>query len=181
MFIKKILFSLLAFGMILSISGCEGKPEEERDVIVEDYGSVPAETAEVLVAKFNTNVVDNSTLNPASDDYLTTHENAYWYGLITGLYLIVYPKEFSGDLSKDIVDYMVIYVEKGSEFASDATKYLEYLIKANNPEITTDEINELVDQAKKTANDTTANNGKGIDIGYVEDEETIQYQVIRLS
>ena len=87
------------------------------------------ETVEVLVAKFNTQVVDNSYLNPASDDYLIIYEDEYWYGLITGVYLIVYPKEFTNDMTKDVVDYMVLYVEKNSEYESVAV--MEHLIKAN--------------------------------------------------
>ena len=180
---KKMLLSiLLCLGIFLGITGCGTEAvDEDRQTETQDYGSVERETADVLVAKFNAQVVDNSTLNPASDDYLTTDENAYWYGLITGVYLIVYPIEFTGDLSRDIVDYMVLYVEKNSEFASYTNEYLEYLIKANNPDITTEEVSELIAGAIDSADaGTTVNNGKGIDIGYVEDEETYQYQVIRL-
>lgn len=135
----------------------------------------------MLVAKFNTQVVDNSSLSPASEEYMTTHEDAYWYGLITGIYLIVYPEEFTGDLSSDIVDYMVLYVEKNTEFMDYTDEYLEHLIIANNPDITSTEASELVSGAIDSASaGTTVNNGKGIDIGYVEDGETYQYQVIRL-
>ena len=36
-------------------------------------------------------------------------------------------------------------------------------------------------KAKETAaNGTTVNNGKGIDIGYIDNEDNYQYQVIRL-
>ena len=123
---KKMLLSiLLCLGIFLGITGCGTETvDEDRQTETQDYGSVERETVEVLVAKFNSQVVDNSTLNPASDDYLTTDENAYWYGLITGVYLIVYPMEFTGDLSSDIVDYMVLYVEKNSEFASYTNEYL---------------------------------------------------------
>ena len=160
---KKMLLSiLLCLGIFLGITGCGTETvDEDRQTETQDYGSVERETADVLVAKFNAQVVDNSTLNPASDDYLTTDENAYWYGLITGVYLIVYPIEFTG--------------------ASYTNEYLEYLIKANNPDITTEEVSELIAGAIDSADaGTTVNNGKGIDIGYVEDEETYQYQVIRL-
>ena len=180
---KKMLLSILLFFVVLlGITGCGTETvDEDRQTETQDYGSVARETADVLVAKFNAQVVDNSTLNPASDDYLTTDENAYWYGLITGVYLIVYPIEFTGDLSSDIVDYMVLYVEKNSKFTSYTNEYLEYLIKANNPNITTEEVSELIAGAIDSADaGTTVNNGNGIDIGYVEDEETYQYQVIRL-
>lgn len=98
--------------MGITACGNENVENKQSQEQVQEYGYVERETAEVLVAKFNTNVVDNSSLNPASKDYLTTHENAYWYGLITGVYLIVYPIEYTGNLDSDIVDYMVLYVEK---------------------------------------------------------------------
>ena len=63
----------------LGITGCGTETvDEDRQTETQDYGSVERETADVLVAKFNAQVVDNSTLHPASDDYSTTDENAYW-------------------------------------------------------------------------------------------------------
>ncbi len=179
---KKILLCLFMGVATLGLIGCgTDNVEEQPQDQVQEYGHVEKETAEVLVAKFNMEVVDNSSLNPASNDYLTTHEDAYWYGLVTGVYLIVYPIEYTGDLSSDIVDYMVLYVEKNSEYESNVSEYMEYLIKANNPDITTEEINSLIVAAKNSASyGTTVNNGKGIDVGYIENEDNYQYQVIRL-
>ena len=180
---KTILTILLCGGILFGLTGCgsdEPKEDQPQDQ-VQDYGTVDKETADVLVAKFNTEVVDNSTLNPASNDYMTTDENSYWYGLITGVYLIVYPTQFTGNLQNDIVDYMVLYVEKNSEYESNVNEYMEYLIKANNSDITTEEVNELMTEAKNSASaGTTVNNGKGIDIGYIDNEDNYQYQVIRL-
>ena len=180
---KKFLLILLCGVMLFGATGCgnENVEEEKQQEQIQEFGNVEKETAEVLVAKFNTQIVDNSSLNPASVDYLTTDENSYWYGLITGIYLIVYPIDYTGDLSTDIVDYMVLYVEKNSEYEANANEYLHYLIKANNPDITTEEINELLTEAKNSASSgKTVNNGKGIDIGYVDNEDNYQYQVIRL-
>lgn len=180
---KKIILTILLCSiLVFGTTGCGTKKVEEppQDQIQES-GNVLKETADVLVAKFNTEVVDNSTLNPASNDYLTTDEEAYWYGLITGVYLIVYPLEFTGNLNNDIVDYMVLYVKKNSEYASNTNEYMKYLIQANNPDITGTEVDELTKSAKESATSgTTVNNGKGIDIGYVENEDNYQYQVIRL-
>ena len=179
---KKVLLCLFMVFMVLGVTGCDNdNVEEQPQEQVQESGYVDLETAEVLVAKFNTQVVDNSSLNPALDEYLTTYEDAYWYGLITGLYLIVYPVEYTGDLSNDIVDYMVLYVEKNSEYESNVNEYMEYLIKANNIEITTEEANSLITEAKDVATTaTTVNNGKGIDVGYIDNEDNYQYQVIRL-
>ena len=180
---KKILLCLFMGVMIVGLTGCgnDNVAEEQPQEQVQEFGYVEKETAEVLVAKFNTEVVDNSSLNPASDEYLTTYEDAYRYGLITGVSLIVYPLEYTGDLSNDIVDYMVLYVEKNSEYESNVNEYMEYLIKANNPDITTDEVDSLITEAKNSASSgKTVNNGKGIDVGYVDNEDNYQYQVIRL-
>ncbi len=180
---KKTLLCLVIGVMMFVVTGCgnEVKEEEQPQTPVQEVGAVEEETAEMLVAKFNTQVVDNSSLNPASEEYMTTHEDAYWYGLITGIYLIVYPVEYTGNLSSDIVDYMVLYVEKNSEYESNVNEYMEYLIKANNSDITTEEVNELMTEAKNSAsNGTTVNNGKGIDVGYIDNEDNYQYQVIRL-
>ena len=179
---KKILLCLFMGISLLGLTGCGNEMiEEQPQEQVQESGYVERETAEELVAKFNTQVVDNSQLNPASNDYLTTYEDAYWYGLITGVSLIVYPTDYTGDLSSDIVDYMVLYVEKNSEYESNANEYMEYLIKANNPDITTEEVNSLITEAKNSASSgKTVNNGKGIDIGYIDNDDNYQYQVIRL-
>ena len=180
---KRLLLWLYMVVAIFGVTGCGNNnvKEEQPQEQMQEFGRVEKETAEVLVAKFNTQVVDNSSLNPASNEYLTTDENSYWYGLITGVYLIVYPVEYTGNLSNDIVDYMVLYVEKNSEYESNTNEYLEYLIKANNSDITSEEVNSLIKKAKKEASSSkTVNNGKGIDIGYIENEDNYQYQVIRL-
>lgn len=180
---KKIILTILLCSiLVFGTTGCGTKmAEEQPQDQIQESGNVLKETADVLVAKFNTEVVDNSTLNPASNDYLTTDEEAYWYGLITGVYLIVYPLEFTGNLNNDIVDYMVLYVKKNSEYASNTNEYMKYLIQANNSDITDTEVDELIKSAKESSkNGTTVNNGKGIDIGYVENEDNYQYQVIRL-
>ena len=155
--------------------------ESEKDLqeTIDKFGWVEKETVDVMVGKFNAQVVDNSTLNPASSEYLTVIDEMYNYGLVEGIYLYIAPLEYKGDSSTEIVDYMNIYVHKSSEYADDLLEYTKYLIKANNEEITDAEIDELINKAKETP-DKYANIGKGISVGYVEDEETYQYSVRRI-
>lgn len=93
---RKRLVSILMCGLILlGLCGC-GKNEvngveKENNQLKEEYGSVEEEKIDILVAKFNTLVVDNSKLNPASEDYLTLSNGEYWYGLIDGIYLVIVP------------------------------------------------------------------------------------------
>lgn len=146
----------------------------------EKYGWVEKETVDVLVAKFNAQIVDSSSLNPASTDYLTEDNNQYWYGLIDGIYLVVVPEKYTGDKPTEIVDYMLLYVDKTSKYESDAISYIKHLIKANNSNITDNEIDSLLQEAKvKSTSGETANNGKGISIGYIEKNDSYQFQVLR--
>ena len=181
--IKKIITIILI--MVSVLTGCgksdSDKVKDNSQVTQENHGRVEEETVETLVAKFNTEVVDNSSLNPASTDYLTESNNEYWYGLIEGIYLVAVPKKYTGDKAADIVNYTLLYVNKTGEYESDAASYVKHLIKANNNQITDSEIDTLLKEAKTKPNSgEAANNGKGISVGYTENEEKYQYQVLRL-
>jgi len=183
---KKKLFTILLFGGLFLglMTGCDSKKEAEEDLqeTIEKYGYVEKETVETLVAKFNTEVVDNSNeMNPASEDYLTTDNNRYWYGLIEGIYLVIDPLEFTNDKTKDIVNYMTIYVQDDNKYEDYVIPYTKHLIKANNDKITSEEIDTLINDAKeKSKKKENANNGKGISVGFIENSDNYQYQVKRL-
>lgn len=183
---KKTFFAIvLCSVMVLSLAGCDKSPAEaaKKDLqeSQEAQGYVEKETVDVFVAKFNTEIVDNSSLNPASTDYLTENTQQYWYGLIEGIYLVVVPEDYTGDKTTEIVNYTLLYVDKTSKYETDAISYIKHLIKANNKQITDSEIETLLEDAKSKPNSgETSNNGKGISIGYTENEEAYQFQVLRL-
>ena len=150
---KKTFLTILLCGvMVLSLTGCGKSSVEDAKKDLQEsqerHGYVEKETVDVLVAKFNTEVVDNSSLNPASTDYLTEDNNQYWYGLIEGIYLVVVPEEYTGDKTTEIVDYMLLYVDKTSKYETDAISYTKHLIKANNNQITDSEIETLLEDVK---------------------------------
>ncbi len=182
---KKKLFVILLCGvMVLGLTGCDKSSVEDTKKNLQEsqekYGSVEKETIDVLVAKFNTEIIDNSILSTASTDYLTEYNNQYWYGLVDGVSLVVVPEKYTGDKAIDIVDYMLIYVDKTSKYGDDALTYVKHLIKANYNEATEDEINTLLEEAKtKSTTDKTASNGKGISVGYLDNNDYYQYQVLR--
>lgn len=182
---NKILVILLLVVMILGLAGCDNKKEAKKDLeeTINKYGFVEKETVEALVSKFNKEVMDNSngSINPALDDYLTIDNNEYWYGLFEGVYLVVVPTEFSGNKTMDIVDYMTIYTQKGSEYEEHSLTYAKYLAKANNDSFSAEDINGLLNEAKeKSAKKENANNGKGISVGYTDNTDNYQYLVKRL-
>lgn len=183
--IRKLFVILLCSVMIFELTGCGKSNVDDAKKDLKDsqekYGSVEKETAGGLVAKFNAEVVGNSTLNPASTDYLTEYNNQYWYGLLDGVSLVVVPEKYTGDKTSEIVNYMLLYVNKNGKYLDDAKMYLKYLIKANNNQIIDSEVDELLEEAKLKPNSgETANNGKGISIGFTENNEIYQYQVLRL-
>ena len=181
---RKLFVILLCSVMILGLTGCGKSNVDDAKKDLKDsqekYGSVEKETVDVLVAKFNAEVVDNSTLNSASADYLTEYNNQYWYGLLDGVSLVVVPEKYTGDKAIDIVDYMLIYVEKNSKYSDDAVTYAKYLIKANYNEATETETDTLLKEAiTKAPTGKTAYNGKGISVGYLDKSDYYQYQVLR--
>lgn len=181
---KTILTILICILVILCMTGCGKSIPEDAQKDLEDsyekYGFVEKENVDILVAKFNTEVVDNSKLNPASTDYLTEDNNQYWYGLIDGIYLVVVPENYTGDKRADIVDYMLIYVDKTSKYVDDAITYAKYLIKANYNDVTETETISLLEKAKsESTTGKTAYNGKGISVGYLDKDNYYQYHVLR--
>lgn len=175
-----ILAIVISLGVKLYLNKDLKNQRQKLQETQEKYGWVEKETVDVLVAKFNTEIVDSSSLNPASTDYLTEDNNQYWYGLIDGIYLVVVPEKYTGDKSTEIVDYTLLYVDKTSKYESDAISYIKHLIKANNSNITDNEIDSLLQEAKvKSTSGETANNGKGISIGYIEKNDSYQFQVLR--
>ena len=175
-----ILAIVISLGVKLYLNKDLENQRQKLQETQEKYGWVEKETVDVLVAKFNTEIVDSSSLNPASTDYLTEDNNQYWYGLIDGIYLVVVPEKYTGNKSTEIVDYTLLYVDKTSKYESDAISYIKHLIKANNSNITDNEIDSLLQEAKvKSTSGETANNGKGISIGYIEKNDSYQFQVLR--
>ena len=175
-----ILAIVISLGVKLYLNKDLENQRQKLQETQEKYGWVEKETVDVLVAKFNTEIVDSSSLNPASTDYLTEYNNQYWYGLLDGVSLVIVPEKYTGDKATDIVDYMLIYVDKASKYGDAALTYAKHLIKANYNEATETEINTLLDEAKtKSTTGKTAYNGKGISVGYLDSSDYYQYQVLR--
>lgn len=169
---KRVLTILLCCLMAFGLSGCgKSKVEDAKKNLQESYekyGFIEKET------------VDHSSLNVASTDYLTKENNQYWYGLLEGVSLVVVPEKYTGDQATDIVDYMLIFVNKTSKYNDEALTYTKKLIKANYNKATDTEIDTLLKEAKdESSSGKTAYNGKGISVGYLDKDDYYQYQVLR--
>ena len=150
-----VIFVIVFVAVCIAIVQFSKKDLEESKKGLEEtqekYGWVEKETVDVLVAKFNTQVMDNdsSYLNPASTDYLTENNNEYWYGLIEGVYLVVVPEKHTGDKTTETVNYTLLYVDKTSKYGLESISHIKYLIKANNSQITDSEIDTLLEDTRQ--------------------------------
>lgn len=147
----------------------------------EKYGTVEKEIVNILVAKLNTEIMDNGINTPASDELMVAQDGLYWYVLTDDVSIYVKPVEFSNDNKKDIAEISAIYMNKEKYNEETAIKYAKLLIKANNEELTEDEIDTLIKDAKAFSKDEEfANNGKGISVAILESDSHYEYQVKRL-
>lgn len=155
--------------------------EQELQETINKYGTVEKENVNTVVAKFNTEIMDSDMEYPASDEYLVMEDGKYWYGMFDDISCYIIPVEFTGDKEKDIVEVIAIYVPKESQNREMAMEYLRNLIKANNSELTDEEVSYLIEEAERQMpNKLKANNGKGISVSIADGEDHYEYQVTRL-
>ena len=183
--IISILIALLGIGIYFGVKYFLDKDleklEQELQETKEKFGTIEEITVDELVARFNTQVIEDGVFNQANDEYLAIENNIYWYGLITGIYLGIVPEEFNNDPKTEIVDHTFIYTTKDSQPEEASIEYIKFLIKANNENVTDEEIDNLLEEAKElSSSKTNAVCGKGITVGYAENKDNYQYQVVRL-
>ena len=156
------------------------KAETNTQNTTTNNGYVEKETMELLFRYFNEEIEENSGLGTLYDQQFTVKEGKYWYNITDGIYLVVNPIE-NHNSSQDTVASMSIYCEKDYKNDPQVPAYARLLIVANNKEIKYEEAQSLMDEAVKLASQNLAsNNGKGISVKYLEKDESLEYQVIRI-
>ena len=159
------------------------EPESVSAGQEETYGFVEPETVATLVAKFNTEIIDQTgwELLPADDTTMMTYENNYWYPLDDDIALVVVPVEFSGDKAQDMVLTMLIYVDKNSVNQEKARSYWQHLVQANSEDYSAEEVTGLMAEAEMLRErGEMANRGKGLFVAINEaGGDHIEYQVVR--
>lgn len=176
-----IVFVAVCFAIVQFSKQDVENAQKDLQEAYEKYGTVEKEIVNILVAKLNTEIMDNSINTPASDELMVAQDGLYWYGLTDDVSIYVKPVEFSNDNKKDIVEISAIYMNKEKYNEETAIKYAKLLIKANNEELTENEIDTLIKDAKAFSKDEEfANNGKGISVAILESDTHYEYQVKRL-
>lgn len=176
-----IVFVAVCFAIVQFSKQDVENAQKELQETYEKYGTVEKEIVNILIAKLNTEIMDNGINTPASDELMVAQDGLYWYGLTDDVSIYVKPVEFSNDNKKDIAEISAIYMNKEKYNEETAIKYAKLLIKANNEELTEDEIDTLIKDAKALSKDEEfANNGKGISVAILESDSHYEYQVKRL-
>lgn len=179
--------AVVAIGVVAKLVLDSQNRQEENETVQgtneeEDYGYVEPETVTLAVAKFNTEIMDQTgwELTPVNDETMVTHENMYWYPLYDDLALVVVPVEFTGDKDKDTALTTLIYADKDSANREKALEYLRLLVQANDENLTEDEISGLVEEAENLRErGEMANRGNGIFVTISESDDHSEYQVVR--
>lgn len=180
-----IIIVVVLVGAYFGVSYFFDKESENQEQQLQESGEalgiVNEENVATLVAKFNTEVMENGPQYPASEDYFAVENGIYWYGLYEDIYLYVEPVNYTGNKEADIVDMMAIHFPKNSEHEDIALELAKNLVKINNSELTDEEIEQLIVQAQEVSkNKRVANNGKGITVALAENETNYEYQVVRI-
>lgn len=185
-FIICIIFIVLSIGIYFSVNYLLNadlkKQEQELEDTIKKYGYVEKESVSIAIAKFNTEVMANGINFPANEDYLLIDEsnNLYWYGLYDDIYCYIKPLNFTKNKDDDIAEITAIYYDKNTKNEEMVIKYVKSLLKASNENLSVDDINYLINEAKKLSpTKNTSNNGKGIFVGYLEESDHNEYQIIR--
>lgn len=157
--------------------------EAEQDLqnTIETLGYVEQDNIQNVVAKFNSEIMDNDIEFTASEEYAVEKDEKYWYGMYEDISFFIVPVEYTGDKEKDIVDTTAIFVPKDSENTELAMKYFKCLVKANNNDLTDEEVDYLIEEAEaQIENGRRANNGKGLYVGISDGNDHYEYQVVRI-
>lgn len=159
----------------------ETQVETPETVETEVYGYAVPETIATTVAKFNTEVMDQTgwELTPADDEAMVTHEENYWYPLDEDLALVAVPKKFNDDKDSDTTLTTLIYSDLDDAKRETALKYFRLLIQANTDWDET-EVQKMIEQAESLSErGEMANNGQGIFVAINKSDDHIEYQVVR--
>lgn len=180
---KKLFICLLAVVMCFTLTGCgkdDGKKENQEET-KNNFGTVEKVTVFDTIDKFNVELSNNGKHYFANNDYMIAENGLYWYGLYEDITCYVKPVAFTNDIKKDITYTIAVRYDANSKNEAMALEYVKDLIKSNNSSLSDSEIADLMAKAKEQApNKKTANNGKGLTVGILITDETIEYQIVRL-
>ena len=210
---KKISAAVLAVLMVLLMSACgdnstESDPQNTQSPTLDqgqndaDSGSDDNDdepdsehsggtaysqtvTVSKTIEQFNGEITKKALKYPVDNEYVTIHENAYFFGIVDDLGFYIYPVQYTGDQTVDVSLEMGVFIPSESKNTVLLENYVNCLLKANDPTLTDDTIVAAMDSARELRD--LDGDGEYIDLenglylGYDTDfDGNIRYVVMRV-
>lgn len=123
------------------------------DTAGEENAAVHAKKITVYntIEQFNSEITKKGLNYTADNEYLITHENTYFFGLVDDVGFYVYPEQYTGDQTKDISLEMGVFIPNGSKSTKLFEDYVNCLLKSNDTKLTDDTIVSAMASAKELA------------------------------
>lgn len=175
-----VLSASIFFGTKYFLNKDLEKQKNELEQIKNSIVYSEEENVYISVAKFNTEIMDNGMQYPLREDSLVKQDETYYYGVYEDICFYLTPVEYTGDLEKDITQDMAIYYPKETTNEEIAKKYIKNLIKANNQDLSDEDIERLITKSEELSKEEkAADENNGIFISYDENDESKFYIVSR--
>ena len=187
---KKVKTTLIIILVVISLAwaGLYLKSLFNLENAVKDYeeamnklGYVKKEPVYHIAVCMNVETMNSGFKNILNHNNSQVSDGTYWYDLTENILMFIEPENMTESDQIDIAEYTGIYANKKGYDEELTIKYAKALIKANNSEITDEEADNLISEAKHLASEKlAANNGKGVYVGYLETEDHYEIQVQRI-
>lgn len=142
-------------------------------------------TVSKTIEQFNNELTKKGIEYLASNEYVTIHENAYFFGLVDDVGFYISPVQYTGDQAADISLEMGVFIPSGSKSTALFEDYTKCLLKANDSALTDDTITSAMTSAKELAelegDSQYIDLENGLYLGYDTDfDGNIRYVVMRV-
>lgn len=186
-----IVFGLIAIGSIVAVfvvrnyldeEKTRKEQEQQQELLKNQRVTKYSETinVETFIKNFNSHLTDNNEKSLISKDKLSVEKNSYFYNIINDLGFYIIPETFTNSQTTDIVKTSAVFYKKGTKNEELAKKYIKYLFKTNNPEISDEEINNLMNKAiEKSKINQAVDKNNGLFISYDEQDNNVFYIITR--
>lgn len=176
-----VIFVLAWTGLYLKSLLNLGNAVQDYEEAMNKLGYVKKEAVYHIAVCMNVETINSGFKNILNHNNSQVSDDTYWYYLTENILMFIEPEKMTESDQIDIAEYTGIYANKKGYDEELTMKYAKALIKANNSEITDEEANNLISEAKRLASENkAANNGKGVYVGYLETEDHYEIQVQRI-
>ncbi len=181
---RQIIGCAMAALLALMLTACGGEDagssSELSDISsAEETVYAARESVMESIAKFNTQVLDRGIEYPVQEAYQTVENGTYFYGVFEDIGFYVKPVAYTGDREADLAKNIAVFYDVGSKNEELALQYVKCLIKANLEGATDSEIDALVAEADRLANQGVADRNDGIFLQRTEQDGGIYYLLTR--